>query len=351
MFSVLLLVASLSKRQQHPLPPMSDSARAAYNRVVAMLPAYNAAKREMIAYDSAERARRTHEWQERLDTAAFGPLRVIAAHRQSAEGFALFRHVYAQREAQFDGVNPTRPVVILLEVGQPVPIFREMNRGQNTHTLWLNDVSTKRMRYEMIDRGIDQAIYDLLPSRLQNWIGDGLIRASRSDDVFRELATSDVKAVRRCYDGSGKDCADALGLVPHDRATWYTPEQLRDLVRRMSYYQMNFALSQCVQKRVYSVCADYLRHYGDIPTPLSTTARGNFLLYTLARGGRGSIARVAASDGTFLESTAAAWSRAVAAQANSARRNIAGVGGVAVFWMLLLLGLSFRSTRRRFGLI
>ena len=337
-----LLIAALTLQQ----PQMSDSARALYQSIKQMLPEYQAARRELAAYDSEERARRRREWAEPLDTMRFGPLEVIAAKRQSRDAFALFARVYARRSAEFEGLSAQKPAVVLMEYGSPVRIFREMAMTPAPQLLYAPSHDKERQE-RAVNGAIDETIKVFLTPAMQAWVGDGLLRAWQTQNVYRELATSDLGVVRKCYAGDGNGCADALGLVPHDFAAWYTAKEVREMVARAALWRPDWHVHECVNRNDDAECIKSLEMYGGLPTPLTTTARANFLLYALKRGGAGSLARL--GNGAALAPMTAEWRAYIERSVDEQNRNLAGVGGVAIFWVLLMLGLSFRSTRRRFG--
>ena len=278
-------------------------------RLDSLLPELHAAS-QALHYGDSLRAEARRRRRIELDSAVIGPFIVITHDKEGREHFRNFSTAVNERAAILRGLQAS-PMELWVE--------RDVPRGDGLHEharlAKARHIrifgSSPRLRLRFTRVAVDNAVFGYLPSNVQTWLNDSDLSKGRAHPlIYRELATSQSRLVQDCYRGVLAACTHALQFTNRERGS------------------------------------------------LSSLARASLLLHALEMGGAGSLARLrAAGDLQPADAIAAAArqpvNRVVQSWRNAITRGyvshagLPGAAAAAVFWGLIALMVSLRSTRRR----
>jgi hypothetical protein len=312
---------------------------------------------------AAEAARKA----EKLDTATVGPLTVIARPQMLDEARAYVTNVWQDFERSTHGAEAELTgITLLIEGGKTVPMFRPMSYRPRHTMVQMPTMLPLSARRAYLRRALGGHLALAAPPSIRQWLKGAPISLEQDlARTFRELAVSRAESSSRCFRGDIEGCRAALALTPEDSiwSSWYTPAQLRQLAIESSSSTRRVrdpVLDACIHRNQVADCAAYLRIRQDVPLPLSASVRSGFLHYALEQGGEGSFARLIASTGdveTALEQASgkpmrellADWRAEVGRARPQMHAGVTRSRIAIVFWLLVCVGLSMRSTRWRLG--
>lgn len=359
---VLLVMVAFCTTQSLDAQGARDSVSAQRARIDSIIPAYEAALRAVQVRDSVNRARRLARQLESLDTARAEGFVVIAPEAISSAAFRAFREAFRQRSAIVRGIPAQESVTLLVHNGLGADVYQSM-ADRPRHRVAAMWGRLHRARARSMERALDDAMVELLPVAVREWLLDQhLSRGREYDNAFRELATTPSRLARECHAGDARRCLDALGLgQPLDSMRGHSDAQLRALAARMSVPpDLISERSGCVEQNDMRSCFELFRQYRGVPYPLDKTPRASFLMFALITGGEGALMRleqtnvsvaaaIAAAAGETPEQLAAHWLAHLRDQTTLTHAGVARAVVPTTFWIVVVLLIAMRSTRRRFG--
>jgi hypothetical protein len=269
-----------------------------------------------------------------------------------------------QRTAPTTGMLASRLAgsVLLVETRGHVDAFEAMTPLPHRRVVWMPLWGSGRYIRKWADQAVGAFVSSGLPPSVRDWLnGEALSGTQDLGDVYRELAVSPSSAARDCYRGTVTRCADALGINDpgRDWSRWYSPAELRGLVRRSALYYGTPARDTCLRSSDPQPCVVLYKSIGGVPAPLSQAARATFLQAALrAHGARfGDMMQnsatvgdaVHALTGDQLDTTLTQWRAAVEAARPMPFAADIGTPVSTLFWVAVLAALAMRSTRWRLG--
>lgn len=352
-FAIALLPGSL-----HSQSRTSPEAAAYRARLDSLIPVYREASRALAVADSVRDAELLAAQREPLDSVAIPPF-VLVMPKSKAEGVVpLFRQVLADRSALIAQLDRAPHITLLIEGDSQYRPFRSMSKAPRHHIVSLRGGDAKKVRKNTAN-AVDDALLDLAPPAVQEWLVDGrIIHGRNGKAAYRELATSPSRITKRCYAGVTDDCLTALGLgAPLDSTRGYSNEEIRTLAVRRGGGRVR-AYANCRDAGIIEHCYDVLRAYGGPPLPLGRVARASFLVFALERGGTGSLARlhaggpdakaaIAAAARADIQTVAREWRNHIEAAKPVANAGTGRASIVTLLWAAAAMAFSLRSTRRR----
>jgi hypothetical protein len=310
---------------------------------------------------AAEAARKA----EKLDTVMVGPLTVVARPQMLEEAGAYVTSVWQDFDRLTHGAEAKLAgITLLIEGGEAVPMFRPMSHRPRHTMVQLPTMLPPSARRAYLRRALGGHLALATPPAIREWLkGAPISLEQEMAHTFRELAVSRAEASSRCFRQDMEGCRAALALTPQDSlwSSWYTPAQLRQLAiesARPAVPVRDSKLDACVRRNEVADCAVYLRFRQALPLPLSEHARSSFLHFALEQGGEGSFARLIESTRdveTAIEQAAgkpiptllADWRAEVERARPEMHAGVTRSRLATVFWLLVCVGLSMRSSRWR----
>ena len=295
--------------------------------------------------------------REPLDSVTIPPFVLVTPHSKAARLFPVFRRALADRGALIAQLDRAPAITLLIEADSQYRAFRPMSKVPRHHIVSMRGGAARDQKNAA--NAVDDALLDLAPPAVQEWLVDGRITHGRDGkSTYRALATSPSRLAKGCYDGVINDCLTALGLgAPLDSTRGYSNEEIRTLaVRRRG--SSGRAYANCRDAGIMEQCYALLRPYGGPPLPLGKIPRSSFLVFALERGGSGSLARlhtggpdakaaIAAAARADLPTVASEWRKHIEAAKPVANAGTGRAGIVTLLWAAAAMLFSLRSTRRR----
>ena len=225
-----------------------------------------------------------------------------------------------------------------------------------------------RDRDRAIGRILGGVIAADLPDDLRTWVGDFFIRADPTRELelaYRSLVRTASAAATDCYDGTLDRCWDALGLDHQDEwaTAWYTASERRWFVRRLTLSSnplVEGILSSCLDAEKDDACTALLVDRGAAASiPLPPGARMTLVAHALALGGPEGYTRLitdteapikdrlARASGVSADSLISSWRAATLQARPDVHGDTKKSGWSSLIWLLILAGVSTRSTRWR----
>jgi hypothetical protein len=351
--AIALLPGSL--HAQSPISPEAATYRA---RLDSLLPEYRAASRALALADSMRDAEQIAAQRQPLDSVWIPPFMLVTPHSKSGRVFPVFRGALADRRALLAQLDRAPVITLLIEKDSPYRAFRPMRKAPRHHIVSLRS-GEAMWDHKLAANAIDDALLDLAPPSVQEWLADGRITHGRDGkSTYRLLATSPSRLAKRCYAGVIDDCLTALGLgAPLDSTRGYSNADIRTLAVRR-HGSNSRAYANCRDAGIIEQCYALLRPYGGPPLPLGKIPRSTFLVFALERGGAGAMARlhaggpdpksaIAAAARADLQTIAREWRNHIEATKPVANAGTGRAGLVTLLWAAAAMLFSLRSTRRR----
>jgi hypothetical protein len=315
------------------------------------------------AADAARKEERLRVLGTQIDTFQVGPFQVVARVREAGLARRYFEQAW-DRYAEALGNEPTA-------LEGHVFIF-----GKGDELLGLDTDASTRVgtRYMSMDRDREiSRIFGIviskgMPEDLTTWVGNFYIRSDPTRELewgYRSLVTTPSVVVSNCFEGVLDSCWDAMGLDHQDdwANSWYTASERRLLVSSPNSSRgarVDGIVSSCVDNQRDDACSAVLAERGataHIPLPQGT--RMTLVAQALALGGPEAYRSLATdsdapirdrliqASGVSADSLISSWRSATL----QARPDVHGdtQRGLwsTLFWMLILAGVSTRSTRWR----
>jgi len=298
-----------------------------------------------------------------IDTFQVGPFQVVARIQEAGLARRYFQRGW-DRYAEALGDQPT-------SLEGHVFIFGKGDELLGLDTQASTRVGTRYMSTDR-DRAISRIFGNLiatgLPEDLTTWVGDFYIRSDPKRELewgYRSLVTTPSVVVSDCFEGVLASCWDAMGLEHQDdwANRWYTAPERRMLVsspNRSIGAMVEGVVSSCVDNQRDDACSAVLAERGATAhIPLPQGSRMTLVAQALTLGGPEgyrSLAtdsdapikdRLVQASGVSADSLISSW-RAVTLQARPDVHGDTQRGlWSTLFWMLILAGVSTRSTRWR----
>ena len=296
-----------------------------------------------------------------VDTFQVGPFHVVARVKEVGLARRYFERAW-NRYAATVGSAPTSLQGHVFIFGGGLALLGLDTEGSTR-------VSTRFMsmdRDRAIGRILGGVISAELPEDLTTWVGDFYIRSDPTRELewgYRSLVTTPAVAVSDCFDGVLDSCWDAMGLDHQDdwADSWYTASERRLLVsrrKRSPGARNEGVVANCLDNQRDDACAALLSENATT-IPLPAGARMTLVAQALSMGGPEGYTRlITASDaplkdrlvqasGVSADSLISSW-RAATLQARPDVHSDTQRGlWSTLFWMLILAGVSTRSTRWR----
>jgi len=340
---------------------LQDRAREVRAAEDSLLGLQRAAERAAYPSDSARTAERLR--RDPVDSIRVGPLLVVgqrsvlryaepafreawsyyepligrAANRLEGQRFAV---VEGGRNAVYQTRDSTR--VIRVPIGRPRLASPELNLSSAYHA-------------------IGKALVPLLPFEVRSWLFDVWGVPGQLESAYRHIARSGADGTRRCMRREIPACVGVLGLQGEDWSTWYSVEQLQNLIRNSDVLRASPYAPACFRNDAHA-CIDVYRSRSTRPnTPLGGNVRQALMLWTLEKAGAGSFEKLMVPDSSdvatrlvsmtgrplpdliseFRNDVELARPRA---RADAGRAAIAGI-----LWSVVFSFFALRSTRWRIG--
>ncbi len=306
----------------------------------------------------------------RIDTIQVGPFFVVTPVRQVGLATRYFERAWASYAAMVGSERTAIEGHVFL-FGKS-ELLRGLDSWESTR------MTTRYMpsdKYRAIGRVLGVVLSADLPEDLRTWAGEFLVRADPTSELeraYRSLLTTASAAVTDCYDGALDRCWDAMGLDHQDdwAAVWYTAAERRSLVGRVSR-QLNSVtrgiLNSCLDAQRDDACMAVLLDQGGAASiPLPRGARMTLLAHTLSLGGpeawrvlaTGNIDaeggpeaplkdRLVRASGVSADSLIGSWRAATFQARPDVQSDTKKIRWSSLFWLLVLAGVSTRSTRWR----
>ena len=297
------------------------------------------------------------------DSVRIGPFVVIAPSEQAREARRDFERAWAPYAA-FIGSESTSIHGIVFgyqserpykDIGVPRP------RDLRIASQWLRGEGVYAA-----GQFIGGVLRHDLPEDVSVWLSDFYLREDSDRELewtYRSLVTSRSVAVADCFEGILDRCWDAMGLRHRDGwwENWYDGAQRAWLVSihfRSVRQDQDVLRAACLEGSDDDACVDLLGTTRPF-IPLPTTARVSLLGHALTLGGAGAFHelstgpegsiedRLARVAGVPAEELIASWREAVLAQRPDVREGSRQSRWTSLMWLLVLAGLSMRSTRWR----
>ena len=332
-----------------PVSGRAAEAAAAQARIDSLTPlveqARERARAKVQERERAERERRART----LDTLQVGPLRALVPVGEGGRARPYYEAAWAYYEPLLGGEIPPR-------LGSRDFVFRKP-------PLWRREAEVRgAVRHE-----VGKAISDELPAAQRGWIGNAAVGfAPAPQSLYRELVLAPSRVAERCRAGAVEACWDAMGAVPRtdplaDVRAWYTQAERRLVAG--ARVDPSEAWAACAQGGVPEACDAYLAERRDRVVPLGGGARASVVALALELGGEGALTRfargvtappdfreaVGRTAGMDPDAVMTEWHRRVTTAAPDRAGLARGARLAALFWVLVFLGLSTRSTRWRLG--
>jgi hypothetical protein len=306
----------------------------------------------------------------RIDTIQVGPFFVATPVRQVGLAKRYFERAWA-RYAAIVGTESTA-------IEGHVFLFGKSESLRGLDSSGSTRVTIRYMPSDR-DRAIGRVLGGVLsadfPEDLRTWAGEFLVRADPTSELeraYRSLLTTASAAVTDCYDGALDRCWDAMGLDHQDdwAAAWYTESERRSLVRRLTPSPnpgIAGARASCLDAEMDDACVAVLVGPGaETSIPLPPGARMTLLAHALSLGGPeayGVLAtgnadasgapeaplkdRLVRASGVSADSLIGSWRAATFQARPDVQSDTKKIRWSSLFWLLVLAGVSTRSTRWR----
>jgi len=310
--------------------------------------------------DAVRREERERLLGGQIDTLQVGPFLVVTPVGQGSLARRYFERAWA-RYAAFVGTERTAIEGRVFLYGKSESLYGLDSRGSiRVTTRYLS-----RNRDRAIGRILGGVIAADLPEDLRTWVGDFYIRADATRELewaYRSLATTASVAVSDCYEGVLDRCWDAMGLDHQDEwaTTWYSASERRLVVRRLNTSDIAGARASCLDAQRDDACMALLVDQdaaAGIPLPLGT--RMTLLANALSLGGPAGYRQMAADteasikdrlvriSGVSADSLISSWRTEVFQGRPDGRSATRKLRWSSLLWLLVLAGVSTRSTRWR----
>lgn len=300
-----------------------------------------------------------------VDTLRLGSVTVLSPPEDASLARALFTEVWADRFAPLGVPSLDAWTFVFRRDDHPAPFVAAP--GDGVREVRVRDWEVPSRGRELVRDALARAV--LSESDLGGaLVGDPFVEP----DVelhYRILATHDSKATRACLGGDVPACEHALGLgLPtgvNPIEVWYTPEQRRILVSRVTWPSTSSfpaaAYGRCRAGSDLAACDALLDEPMRRWIPLSGSTRSSILWLALQRGGTDAWSRLVEHSsappeevlervsGMELDDLVAEWRRWVLANRPISHAGLGGRSALTLLWIALFLTLATRSTRWRLG--
>lgn len=309
----------------------------------------------------------------RIDTLQVGPFHVVTPVQQVNLARGYFERAWARYTATVGSERTSLEGHVFI-----------FGRGEALWGLDLNGgtrVNPRFMPGLYMDYAIGRILGGVLatgwPDDLRTWAGDRFPMAeapansrdmqvpSELEWAYKSLVTTSSVAVADCYDGALDRCWDALGLNHRDEwaTAWYTASERRSLVRSlMPSPNPGIAgmRASCLDAQSDDACSAVLVDRdaaASIPLPEGT--RMTLLTHALELGGLEGYTRLVSNtdgpikdrlvsaSGVSADSLIGSWRAAILEARPDAHGDLRMARWSSLFWLLVLAGVSTRSTRWR----
>jgi len=310
--------------------------------------------------DSVAAATRTEKSSVPLDTAVVGPFTLITSARDREHVERLFARAWSDApgtiKAAEQRLRGSTWVVALKSDTGALQTFAKQEKLQFLPIIyWRVDSFAE----DPVERVLLEATVQTFPREVRQWLG----RVSRPTDpqkLRRELAVAPGEKAQRCHAGEVEACIDVLGLRGERWAVWYTPDEIREYVRRFAPNLQEDFEGACSEPPDTEVCVRFVETRLRLAPPVGSRIRASFLWHVLDRASPSDLDRFA-SDTTAtleqrmrnvagdLEAAVRSWHAEVIEAPQQSMPATARAGIASVIWFVVAAGFATRSTRWRLG--
>lgn len=330
-----------------------------------------------------------------LDTLRVGPLRVIVTEEQLDDARPHYEAAWDHYRMLLGGDGPeTLPHVPLVYQRGLRRTAPGVTRGLLARPpLWGRPGTVQASVRRSVGAGLAHAVEPYWMWAAAEPVGE----MPNLEPVYRELVTSRSATTRRCLEGDLGACWIAMGAtgapdLQADVELWYTPEQRRGIVRSRYSSSANPTAVECLELAQQRACDRLMTsQVRRRAVPLGDDARAALLTVAFEMGGPGSLGRfaarlegtagwvdpaitsirqradapgvlagggdgaeqlrhaVAAASGRPADEVMAEWHRRVTTARPDRDGEAREVRLGSLFWILVFLAFSTRSTRWRLG--
>ena len=354
-FLVIPLGASLDGQTARPMESEL------VNRVDSLAAILQRANSVADVADAVRKEERLRLLGTQIDTFQVGPFYVVARLKEVGLARRYFERAWG-RYAETVGVEPTALEGHVFIFGKGDELLGLDTKGSTR--LGTRYMSKDRERF--MDRILGSVISKDLPGDLTTWVGDFYIRSDPTRELewgYRSLVTTPAVVVSNCFEGVLDSCWDAMGLDHGDDwiNSWYTASERRLLVSRRERSpgaRNEGVVTNCLDNQRDDACVAVLSENAT-HIPLPQGARMTLVAQALSMGGPEGYTRLVTdsdaplkdrlvqASGVSADSLISSW-RAATLQARPDVHGDTQRGlWSTLLWMLILAGVSTRSTRWR----